>query len=99
MRRGGRTASTTGRSDPGIPDFRYTLAMPRTLFVSDVHLRAKDPANNRPFLKFLEEACDALYIVGDLFDYWNGPKHLGMDDYRPEIEAIHRKSKSCPVFF
>lgn len=73
--------------------------MARTLFVSDVHLRAKDPANNQPFLKFLEEECDALYIVGDLFDYWIGPKHLGMDDYRHEIQSIHRKSRKTPIFF
>lgn len=73
--------------------------MPRTLFVSDVHLRARDPAHNRPFLKFLEEECDALYIVGDLFDYWIGPKHLGMPDYEEEIAAIRTKSKRCPIYF
>lgn len=73
--------------------------MPRTLFVSDVHLRANNPANNLPFLKFLEEACDALYIVGDLFDYWIGPKHLRMSDYRDELAAIKAKSARCPVFF
>ena len=73
--------------------------MARTLFVSDVHLRAKDPAHNRPFLQFLEEKCDALYIVGDLFDYWIGPKHLDMDDYRTEIQSLRQKSASCPIFF
>ena len=73
--------------------------MPRTLFVSDVHLRARDPANNQPFLKFLEQDCDALYIVGDLFDYWIGPKHLGMPDYRHEIDLIRRKSERCRIFF
>ena len=73
--------------------------MARTLFVSDVHLRARDPANNQPFLKFLEQDCDALYIVGDLFDYWIGPKHLGMDDYRSEIESIRKKSEKTPIFF
>jgi UDP-2,3-diacylglucosamine hydrolase len=73
--------------------------MGRTLFVSDVHLRAKDPANNLPFMKFLEEPCDALYIVGDLFDYWIGPKHLRMDDYRNEIGAIRKKSERTPIYF
>ena len=73
--------------------------MPRTLFVSDVHLRAKDPANNRPFLKFLEQDCDELYIVGDLFDYWIGPKHLGMDDYRIEMDSIRMKSEKTRIFF
>jgi len=73
--------------------------MSRTLFVSDVHLRARDPANNTAFLKFLQQDCDALYIVGDLFDYWIGPKHLAMDDYRHEIDQIKKKSASCRIFF
>jgi len=73
--------------------------MPRTLFVSDVHLRAMDPANNLPFVKFLEQDCDALYIVGDLFDYWIGPKHLAMEDYRHELDVIRKKSKRCSIYF
>ena len=73
--------------------------MPRTLFVSDVHLRARDPENNRPFLKFLEQECDALYIVGDLFDYWIGPKHLDLTDYREEIGAIRKRSERMPIYF
>jgi UDP-2,3-diacylglucosamine hydrolase len=73
--------------------------MPRTLFVSDVHLRARDPANNLAFLKFLEQDYDALYVVGDLFDFWIGPKHLGMEDYRHELELIRKKTRGCPIFF
>ncbi len=73
--------------------------MPRTLFVSDVHLRPNDPAYNRPFLSFLEQEAAAVYIVGDLFDYWIGPLHLQAPDYRGEIAAIRRKSQSCPVYF
>jgi UDP-2,3-diacylglucosamine hydrolase len=73
--------------------------MPRTLFVSDVHLRAEDPANNQAFLKFLELDCETLYIVGDLFDYWIGPKHLGMPDYRHELEEIRKKSAHTRIFF
>jgi len=73
--------------------------MPRTIFVSDVHLRARDPAHNRAFLNFLEQDCDTLYIVGDLFDYWIGPKHLDMVDYQPEIERIRRKAERCRIFF
>ena len=59
----------------------YTLPMPRTLFVSDVHLRPRDPSANRPFLRFLEQDCDVLYVVGDLFDYWIGPRQLETGDY------------------
>lgn len=73
--------------------------MSRTLFVSDVHLRPNDPDYNRSFLRFLEQDAAAIYIVGDLFDYWIGPAHLRRDDYRPEMEAIRRKSRECPVYF
>ncbi|MBI2931044.1 MAG: UDP-2,3-diacylglucosamine diphosphatase [Planctomycetes bacterium] len=66
--------------------------MPRFLFVGDVHLRPGDAAFNAPFLRFLEtqreRGLDALIIVGDLFDYWIGPKHLEGDDYREALEAL-----------
>lgn len=73
--------------------------MPRTLFVSDVHLRPGDPAANASFLRFLGLECEALYIVGDLFDYWIGPKHLDFPDYRPELEALRRKAAHARVRF
>jgi UDP-2,3-diacylglucosamine hydrolase len=73
--------------------------MGRTLFVSDVHLRPRDPAGNASFFRFLEEPCERLYIVGDLFDYWIGPKQLLVGDYDPELEALREKSRSCRIFF
>ncbi|HXG61476.1 MAG TPA: UDP-2,3-diacylglucosamine diphosphatase [Planctomycetota bacterium] len=74
--------------------------MARTLFVSDVHLRPGDPGANASFLRFLAQECEALYIVGDLFDYWIGPKHLEFPDYRPELEALRRaagRTRVCLV--
>lgn len=44
-------------------------------FIADLHL---SPHNNDLFVKFkyflqsIEQKCDALYILGDLFDYWIG---------------------------
>jgi len=73
--------------------------MARTLFVSDVHLRPRDPAANRPFLRFLERDCDALYVVGDLFDYWIGPRQLETGDYDAEIDALRAKSERTRIFF
>jgi UDP-2,3-diacylglucosamine hydrolase len=73
--------------------------MPRTLFVSDVHLRPNDPAGNAPFRRFLEQDCEALYIVGDLFDYWIGPKQLSSPDYREEIGLLKRKSERTRIGF
>ncbi len=50
------------------------------LFISDLHLCPTRPAINTLFEKFLGEtavAADALYILGDLFEYWAGDDDLG----------------------
>jgi UDP-2,3-diacylglucosamine hydrolase len=51
-----------------------------TLFISDLHLCPSRPEINRIFFRFLEnQACAAraLYILGDLFEYWAGDDDLG----------------------
>ena len=50
-----------------------------TLFVSDLHLCAGRPQSNRVFFDFLERearGARALYILGDLFEYWVGDDDL-----------------------
>ena len=52
-----------------------------TLFVSDLHLEASQPAIGEQFLNFLSSEAreaEALYILGDLFEVW-----LGDDDPNP----------------
>lgn len=46
-------------------------------FISDVHLGLQNEEQEKlkekklvDFLKFAEDNCDELFIVGDLFDYW-----------------------------
>jgi UDP-2,3-diacylglucosamine hydrolase len=73
--------------------------MARTLFVSDVHLRANDPSANEPFFGLVERDWDTLYVVGDLFDYWIGPKHLAMSDYQEELARLKRLSGRMQMFF
>jgi UDP-2,3-diacylglucosamine hydrolase len=46
-----------------------------TLFISDLHLAAERPHINQQFFDFLQQvapASQALYILGDLFEYWAG---------------------------
>jgi len=46
-----------------------------TLFISDLHLCASRPAINDAFMAFLQNTASkaaALYILGDLFEYWAG---------------------------
>lgn len=52
----------------GIPDMT-------TLFISDLHLDDARPESTQLFEKFVHEeamGAEALYILGDLFEYWIG---------------------------
>lgn len=49
--------------------------MSHTLFVSDLHLAPERPYINQQFFDFVERTApqaEALYILGDLFEYWIG---------------------------
>lgn len=64
----------------------------RALFVSDCHLSAHHPETLESFKGFLRNFArdaDALYILGDLFDYW-----VGDDDDTPEYEAVCAELKA-----
>jgi UDP-2,3-diacylglucosamine hydrolase len=53
--------------------------VPRVLLISDLHLSAERPATNERFLQFLRAEApraDALYMLGDLFEYWIGDDDL-----------------------
>ncbi len=48
---------------------------PYTLFLSDTHLQASTPKANLCFIKLMQQQAskaDAVYILGDLFEYWIG---------------------------
>ena len=54
-----------------------------TLFISDLHLSGERPEINKLFLKFLSNEArqaDALYILGDLFEYWIGDEAMAHPD-------------------
>lgn len=60
-----------------------------TLFISDLHLCAGRPQSNRSFFGFLERealSARALYILGDLFEYWIGDDDLG-DPFNATVVA------------
>jgi UDP-2,3-diacylglucosamine hydrolase len=51
----------------------------RALFISDLHLSSERPESRSKFLEFLDEEASragALYILGDLFEYWAGDDEL-----------------------
>ncbi|MGH8193916.1 MAG: UDP-2,3-diacylglucosamine diphosphatase [Woeseiaceae bacterium] len=73
-----------------------------TLFISDLHLEANRPEIGEQFLSFLAHeapAADALYILGDLFEYW-----IGDDDPNPYYAEMKRAiraltDRGVPVSF
>ena len=53
--------------------------MHHTLFISDLHLSPDTTEATGALLRFLREtapAADALYVLGDLFEYWIGDEGL-----------------------
>ncbi|MDX9707882.1 MAG: UDP-2,3-diacylglucosamine diphosphatase [Azospira sp.] len=69
------------------------------LFVSDLHLSAQTPALNALFRKFLggrARAAEALYVLGDLFEYWVGDDDLD-DPVHAEIAAALRELSDAGV--
>ena len=57
-----------------------------TLLISDLHLTEERPEANERFIALLEEkgrAADALYILGDFFEYW-----IGDDDLAEPFNAV-----------
>lgn len=73
-----------------------------TLFISDLHLEADRPEIGEQFLAFLEAEAtdaDALYILGDLFEYW-----IGDDDPDPYYASMKEAlasltGRGVPVYF
>lgn len=57
-----------------------------TYFIADLHLAENRPDITACFLSFLEQdavSATALYILGDLFEYW-----IGDDDTSPFIQQV-----------
>ena len=79
--------------------------MSHTLFISDLHLSQDHPLSTELFLHYIAHVspdAEALYILGDLFEYWagdddlNDPYHLritsalrGLDERGTRIYIMH----------
>jgi UDP-2,3-diacylglucosamine hydrolase len=73
-----------------------------TLFISDLHLSVERPGITRLFLGFLRgraRSAAALYILGDLFEYWIGDDAAHQAEYRPLIAGLRELTAAgVPVF-
>ena len=71
------------------------------LFISDLHLSPQTPQIAHHFLALLTQQTpqiSALYILGDLFEYWLGDDSIAQP-HQPIINAIKQVSQQVPVYF
>ena len=77
--------------------------MPHTLFISDLHLSPDTPAATDTLLNFLRttaKEADALYVLGDLFEYWIGDEGLAQPFAKVVAQVFRALADSgVPVYF
>ena len=74
----------------------------RTLFISDLHLDETRPGIVAQFERFLASVvpgADALYILGDLFEYWVGDDALTLPFNAHVAASLKAASASVPIAF
>ena len=75
------------------------MTMPAALFISDLHLQSSHPRTSAAFLSFLEhhaQHAHALYLLGDLFEYWAGDDDLA-DPFNARMTAAIRAVSDAGV--
>ena len=77
--------------------------MDHCLFISDLHLCDSRPNISQAFHQFLEKTAtqaQALYILGDLFEYWAGDDAITVGTHQATIHALNKLVASgVQVFF
>ena len=73
------------------------------LFVSDLHLTHERQEIQQIFFRFLRSearSAQALYILGDLFDYWIGDDDIGEPLHHSVVSELAALANSgCAVYF
>ena len=77
--------------------------MDHCLFISDLHLCDSRPQITQAFIAFLEKTAakaQALYILGDLFEYWAGDDAIAAGTHQATIHALNKLATSgVQVFY
>jgi UDP-2,3-diacylglucosamine hydrolase len=75
----------------------------RALFIADLHLQAGQPRTLAAFFTFLQQHASktgALYILGDLFEYWAGDDDIPDPCNHSIVKALRTLVQSgVPVFW
>lgn len=73
-----------------------------TLFISDLHLDDRRPETTGWLLQFLQDeagSADALYILGDLFEYWLGDDVTTTCGDQVAVALSALTAKGVPCYF
>jgi UDP-2,3-diacylglucosamine hydrolase len=64
--------------------------MSSVIFFADTHLNVTRPDKTQKVISFIkiQPRNTVFYILGDFFDFWIGPRHLELDDYRALLMEI-----------
>ncbi|MCK4501786.1 MAG: UDP-2,3-diacylglucosamine diphosphatase [Desulfuromonadales bacterium] len=74
----------------------------RSIFLADAHLRHPQDTNYQSLLDFLNQQkdLDALFLLGDIFEFWLGYKHVVFSAYLPLLNKLAQLSnKGTKLFF
>ncbi|MBX9675806.1 MAG: UDP-2,3-diacylglucosamine diphosphatase [Methylotenera sp.] len=75
---------------------------PHSLFISDLHLCDSRPNITQALIVFLQETAikaQALYILGDLFEYWAGDDAIEAGHQQTVIAALKRLNRQGVALF
>ncbi len=76
--------------------------MDHSLFISDLHLCESRSAIINAFVSFLQGTAthaNALYILGDLFEYWAGDDTIALGTHEQSIHALNTLSQQGVELF
>lgn len=84
---------------PAVAELAIDAGWTRIEFISDLHLRAEEPATVQAWQRYLQ-CCnaDALFILGDLFELWIGDDAAG-DFELGCADALRAAARVRPLFF
>ncbi len=67
------------------------------ILVADWHLPAHRTAHTDFFLRFVNDVCrgaEHVFVLGDLFEAWVGPRHVARPGHRAALEALSQLAAS-----
>jgi UDP-2,3-diacylglucosamine hydrolase len=77
--------------------------MQSAYFIADLHLDSEDLENHTAFFYFLQHTApkaQALYILGDLFDFWIGDDNLSTPFHQRIVQALSQlAAQGTQIFY